>query len=105
MNLFANLPAVLEEEDVLPLLLSGDVRIERIVSHGQSSAPEFWYDQEEHEWVLVLKGFGVIEYPDGTRLRLAPGDHLHIPPHQRHRVHQTSSDEATLWLAVFWREA
>ena len=32
--------------------------------------------------------------------RLAPGDHLLIPAHLRHRVEWTSPDEATVWLAV-----
>jgi hypothetical protein len=32
------------------------LRVERIVSLGQASAPGFWYDQAEGEWVLVLAG-------------------------------------------------
>lgn len=104
MNLFTNLPTNLTEEETLPLLSSGDLRIERIVSTGQSSPPGFWYDQEEHEWVLVLRGHGIVEYDDGEQIILNPGDYLHIPPHARHRVSQTSQEETTLWLAVFWRE-
>jgi len=104
MNLFNNLPAKLTEEEIAPLLSSENVRIERIVSTGQSSPPGFWYDQEEHEWVLVLRGQGIIEYADGEMITLTPGDHLHIPPHVRHRVNQTSIEEPTVWLAVFWRD-
>jgi cupin 2 domain-containing protein len=104
MNLFANLATNLPAEEILPLLSSGPVRIERILSSGQSSPPGFWYDQEEHEWVLVLRGRGLVEYADGRTVALAPGDHLHIPPGVRHRVAQTSREEPTLWLAVFWRE-
>lgn len=104
MNLFADLGAARLEEEILPLLASGNVRIERIVSTGQSSPPGFWYDQEEHEWVLVLRGRGVIEYEDGKQISLKPGDHLHIPARVRHRVRETSRGEPTLWLGVFWRE-
>jgi len=104
MNLFTNLPVNLTDEDILPLLSSENLRIERIVSTGQSSPPGFWYDQEEHEWVLVLRGHGVVEYEDGTQIPLTQGDHLHIPPHLKHRVSQTSREEPTVWLAVFWRE-
>jgi cupin 2 domain-containing protein len=31
---------------------------------------------------------------------LAPGDWVEIPPHVRHRVEWTDSDELTVWLAV-----
>ena len=104
MNLFDNISENLAAEEILPLLSSGPVRIERILSTGQASPPGVWYDQEEHEWVLVMRGQGVIEYETGQTISLAAGDHLHIPPGVRHRVSQTSPDEPTLWLAVFWRD-
>jgi hypothetical protein len=31
------------------------VRIERIISHGHASPADFWYDQPQHEWVIVLR--------------------------------------------------
>jgi cupin 2 domain-containing protein len=104
MNLFANLPTKLTDEEIVPLLSSANVRIERIVSTGQASPPGFWYDQEEHEWVLVLRGRGVIEYEGGKEVSLAQGDHLHIPSRVRHRVRETSREEPTVWLAVFWSD-
>jgi len=104
MNLFANLPTKLPEEEIVPLLSSANMRIERIVSTGQTSPPGFWYDQEEHEWILVLRGRGVIEYEDGKMVSLAPGDPLHIPARVRHRVRETSREEPTVWLAVFWSD-
>lgn len=102
MNLFERIPDHLQEEQILPLLSSGKVRIERIVSSGQSSPPGFWYEQPEHEWVVVLTGYGSVEFEDGRRVRLQAGDHLHIPPRARHRVAATSREEPTVWLAVFW---
>jgi cupin 2 domain-containing protein len=104
MNILNELPSRLAEEEIVPLLSSANVRIERIVSTGHSSPPGFWYDQEEHEWVLVLRGRGVVEFDDGRQVALEPGDHLHIPPRVRHRVRETSREEPTLWLAVFWSE-
>lgn len=103
MNIFANLPTALPEEEILPLHTADNLRIERILSTGQSSPPGFWYDQQEHEWVMVLQGEGVVEFADGRLVTLSPGDHLHIPPHARHRVKATSQKESTLWLAVFWK--
>lgn len=101
-NLFADIPENLPEEQVASLFCSENMRIERIVSTGQASPPGFWYDQEEHEWVTVLQGRGIVEYEDGRRVALQPGDHLHIPARVRHRVGETSAEEPTVWLAVFW---
>ncbi len=86
-------------------LAAGDhVRIERIVSTGQSSPPGFWYDQESHEWVIVLRGRAGLELEDeGEVVELGPGDHLDIPAHRKHRVAWTSTDEPTIWLAVHYR--
>ncbi len=55
-NLFADLPAHLPAELVTKLLDTADVRIERIISHGHASPADFWYDQPQAEWVIVLKG-------------------------------------------------
>ena len=55
-NLFENAPHGLEQEFVESILSTSGVRIERIVSSGQSSPQGFWYDQDEGEWVVVLQG-------------------------------------------------
>lgn len=55
-NLFADLPTDLPEELVEVLTENKHVRIERIISTGHASPDDFWYDQDEHEWVVVLKG-------------------------------------------------
>lgn len=103
-NLFADLPASLPEELVTVLSENAGVRIERIVSTGHASPEGFWYNQDEHEWVVVLKGKATLAFEDGETLRMLPGDHILIPAHRRHRVEWTSPDEPTIWLAVFYRE-
>ena len=55
-NLFAGLPTHLTDELFTTILEAANVRIERIVSHGHTSPEGFWYDQDRHEWVMVLKG-------------------------------------------------
>ena len=55
-NLFSNVPGDIPEEIFESLLDSRTVRIERIISQGQSSPADFWYDQDTNEWVVVLKG-------------------------------------------------
>ena len=55
-NLFEDLPSDLSKEVIEILAQSKIFRIERIVSFGQSSPDGFWYDQDQAEWVIVLKG-------------------------------------------------
>ena len=78
-----------------------NVRIERIVSHGHASPNGFWYDQDENEWVIVLKGAARLRIGDQT-VELNPGDFVTIPAHKKHRVEWTTPDEPTIWLAVFF---
>ncbi|HQM85522.1 MAG TPA: cupin domain-containing protein [bacterium] len=99
-NIYANIPASAKDEITEILAQSKSVRIERIISTGQASAQGFFYDQEENEFVIVLKGKAVIGYEDGTTTELSEGDFLNIPAHLKHRVDFTSNP--TVWLAVFF---
>jgi hypothetical protein len=56
INLFDDLPARAHEEIVTELLLRKGVRIERIVSTGQSTPADKPYNQDHDEWVLLLTG-------------------------------------------------
>jgi cupin 2 domain-containing protein len=100
-NLFADAapdPAAERFED---LLTQPGVRIERIVSSGQASPPDFWYDQPQGEWVLLLDGDAGLQFDDeAAPRRLVPGDFVWIAPHRRHRVSWTAPGRATVWLAV-----
>lgn len=103
-NLFAQIPESLREELTETLVSTASVRIERIVSHGQSSPEGFWYDQSEHEWVVVLQGAARLQFED-EHVELRPGDFVNIPAHRKHRVEWTTPDEPTVWLAVFYLTA
>lgn len=100
-NLLAQIPASLPQELLQTILERPGLRIERIVSHGHASPPDFWYDQEQHEWVLLVQGAARVQFEDRT-VELLPGDYLYIPAHQRHRVAWTTPDEVTIWLAIFF---
>ena len=100
-NLFTDIPEELPEELSQVLSDQAGVRVERIVSSGQSSPDGFWYDQTEHEWVTVLRGEATLRFEDDRVLELQAGDHVHIPARTKHRVEHTSSEEPTVWLAVF----
>jgi cupin 2 domain-containing protein len=100
-NLFAELPSNLPDELFTTLLETANVRIERIVSHGHVSPADFWYDQPQHEWVVVLKGAARLRFEDAL-IEMKPGDFMNIPAHQKHRVEWTTPDEPTIWLAVHY---
>ena len=101
LNLF-NLPDPLpHNEDIIDLVRSDDIRIERIVSTGQTTPAGEWYDQDQDEWVVLIQGKAVLEYETGEKLRLSAGDHVLLPAHCRHRVAYTSPQPPCIWLAVF----
>ena len=105
-NLFDQLPNSLAAELVTVLAETDHVRIERIVSTGQSSPENFWYEQPEHEWVVVLKGEAKLVFEgDDNPVHLSAGDHLLIPARRRHRVAWTVTDQPTVWLAVFYADS
>jgi cupin 2 domain-containing protein len=102
-NLFTNLPSNLPDELFTTLLEAANLRIERIVSHGHSSPEGFWYDQDQHEWVIVLQGAARLSI-EGEAKDLRPGEYINIPAHQKHRVEWTTPDVPTVWLAIFYGE-
>lgn len=100
MNLF-DIPEELPAEEVFESLLPDrGVLIERIISTGQASPPDFWYDQERDEWVVVLQGHARLAWKEGQIKDLGPGDWVFIPAHERHRVEWTSQEPPCIWLAV-----
>lgn len=101
MNLFSNIPSHLPEELVEILLATDNLRIERIVSQAHASPEGFWYDQDQHEWVVLLQGAATLRFEEEV-IKLEPGDHVNIPAHKRHRVEWTSAEKPTIWLAVFY---
>ncbi len=104
-NLFAGLPlAALANEEITQLLTTPDLRIERIVSTGQSIPANDWYDQDSNEWVILLHGAARLYFEGEPEMRsLGPGDYVNIAAHRRHRVQWTDPDAVTVWLAVHYR--
>ena len=89
MNLF-NIEKIPNSEELTTILgESKNVRIERIISSGQTSPEGFWYDQNENEFVALLQGEAVISYED-VSINLKSGDTVLIPAHKKHRVDFTS---------------
>jgi cupin 2 domain-containing protein len=103
-NIFDGIPGGLSglPEFVERLAGGSDVRIERIVSRGHVSPSGLWYDQKQSEWVMVVTGRARVRFESGQTVELAPGDHLTIAAHERHRVDWTDPDCDTVWIAVFY---
>jgi cupin 2 domain-containing protein len=98
-NLFDRSDLESPHELVQTICEAGDIRIERMVSHGHASPDGFWYDQDQDEWVVMLTGAAQLEFEDGLK-EMKPGDFVNIPAHRRHRVEWTTPNEPTIWLAV-----
>jgi cupin 2 domain-containing protein len=101
-NIFNELPKFPQSKEIIDILVeSNNIRIEKIVSTGQSSPDVFWYEQEENEFVLLLNGTAELEFEDKT-IKMKAGDYLLIPSKQKHRVKSTSRTEHSVWLTVFY---
>lgn len=102
-NIFAGLPNELPEEIFEKIIERKDFLLERIISNGHSSASNFWYDQENNEFVILISGSAKVLYDDGTSFTLLPGDYINIPSHQKHRVEETDKNQKTIWLALHYK--
>jgi cupin 2 domain-containing protein len=102
-NLFAPISPEGNEEIFQILLETKNLRLERIVSSGQTTSPGEWYDQDSHEWVVLLSGGAGLRFEDEPDPRvLRPGDYLLIEAHRRHRVEWTDPAAPTVWLALHY---
>jgi cupin 2 domain-containing protein len=103
-NLFHDIPSSLPAELIETLAESDAVRIERIISRAHTSPPDAWYDQDTHEFVVLLQGRARLQFADSdTLVSLNPGDYLSIPAHQQHRVDWTDPEHDTVWLTVHYK--
>jgi cupin 2 domain-containing protein len=102
-NLFENLPLQTKDEEFTELLSRPGVRIERIVSNGQSTPVDTPFNQDHDEWVLLSRGSASLWVDGDGECDLYPGDYMLIPSRRTHLVTRTAKDEPTIWLAVpFW---
>jgi len=99
-NVLADLPDS-PDEIFETLLEKSGIKIERIISSGQATPADKWYDQAGDEWVVLLSGSAtlLIEGEMSPR-RLAAGDYFFLPAGCRHRVEWTDPQVKSVWLAV-----
>ncbi len=103
MNIFENIPGELPEELFEDLVRGENFVLERIVSRGQATPEGEWLNQKMDEWVVLLSGRAVLEFVDGERLELHPGDCLLIKAGEKHRVAWTDPETDSVWLALHYR--
>ena len=102
-NLFATIPDHLPTELFDTLLETPSLRIERIISEGHTTAAGDWYDQSQHEWVVLVQGAARLQFEDEPHQReLKPGDYINIASGVRHLVTWTTPDKPTVWLAIHY---
>lgn len=101
-NLFNNLQKTSDQELIDVLFQNNSIRIERIISEGHTSPSNFWYDQDENEFVLLLSGKAILSFENENKIELNPGDYLIIPSHKKHRIDYTHPTEKTIWLTFFY---
>jgi len=104
-NLFSQIPDSAQGEIFETILKTDSIKLERIISAGQSTPPGEWYDQDTNEWVLLLKGSAGLLFEEETELRVMhPGDYMLIEARRRHRVEWTDPKEKTVWLTLHYIE-
>ncbi len=80
---------------------NGNFKVEKIISTGQITPENEWYDQEWDEWVVLLQGESKILFEQNNETKcLKKGDYLFIKSHEKHRVVYTSLDPPCVWLAI-----
>jgi len=104
-NLLAHPVPAAGAETVLDLQRGEGWRLQLIHSCDYASPDGFWYDQDEHEWLLVLRGSARLRLREPEEAcDLSVGDVLVLPPHRPHRLERTDPAPGTLWLTLFWRD-
>lgn len=98
-NLF-ELPKNLGAEEYIEILTQGDAQIMRIISNGQISPVDQWYDQDTDEWVVLLEGEAHLLFEDQEVILMHKGDYLLIKAHEKHRVVFTSTQPPCVWLVI-----
>ncbi len=104
-NLFHDIPHQIPDEIFQILLQTPGLKIERILSRGQATPPGHWYDQDTHEWVVLLQGRAGLKIAGENHIReLNPGDYVYLPAHLKHRVEWSDTEKDCIWLAIHYEK-
>ena len=117
MNIF-DLKDLSEKEEIVEILTGNEnVKIEKIISTGQTTD---WQESEQNEFVILIQGEAEIEYfgnknlekneniienqrnTNNKKLQLAKGDTILINRGEKHRVSYTSKNPCCIWICIFF---
>ena len=115
MNIF-DLKDLSEKEEVVRILTENEnVKIEKIISTGQTTD---WQESDKNEFVILIQGNAEIEYfenndykknimknqrnTNNKKLQLVRGDTVLINKGERHRVSYTSKEPCCVWICIFF---
>ncbi|MDY0132088.1 MAG: phosphoribosylaminoimidazole carboxylase [Desulforegulaceae bacterium] len=102
-SFFENIPSKIKDELFETIIENKNIKIEKIISKGNSYPKEFWYDQKLNEFVVVLKGAALIQFKKNFKtIYLKKGEAINIKANEKHRVLATSQEKETVWLAVHY---
>ena len=100
-NIFHDFPTQKDGEYFESLVSNSSFKFERIISFGSINGDSPWYDQDNDEWVMVVKGNAILLFSDPEReVRLSSGDYILIKAHEKHCVKWTDPSQETIWLAL-----
>ena len=101
-NTFKNIPSDLTNEVFETLVQSSHCKIKRIISLGQVTPKNEYYEQNEDEFVIVLQGAATLLFLDTQKtMEMKSGDYVFIPAGVKHRVQWCDTKVQTIWLAIY----
>jgi hypothetical protein cdivTM_09823 len=122
INIF-DLKDLSANEEIIKILFKNEnVKIEKIISTGQTTD---WQESNKNEFVILVQGNAEIEYYDNRicenknfktnenimknlkntndmKLQLEKGDIILIKKGERHRVSYTSKNPCCVWICIFF---
>ena len=102
MNIFSEIPVDLQDEIFEDIIKTDNLKIERIISYGHTSPKTGWYESEQNEWVIVLKGQAILSFESSEDVKLNAGDYINIVAFTKHKVSWTLPNAETIWLAIHY---
>ena len=103
-NFFETFEEKPTEEIIEKILENKNLKLERIITNGQITPPGEWYNQENDEWVLLLKGSALILFEDFETKTLNSGDYILIPKFYKHRVQWVDPHNECIWIALHFKD-
>ena len=101
-NIFTNIPKQMSGEIFENIISKDNIKIQRIVSKGDTTPKDEWYNQEDDEWVIIMQGEAVLSFENQKNIKLKAGEYINIPAYTKHRVSWTIETQETIWLAIHY---